>query len=154
LSTARWAKPETLHTTLRFFGDTSDAQQGALRALARELAAGASPLLVSAPLVHGFPEPSRAHVLVLDIVDAEGTLARLAARAEAAAVTLGFAREDRAFHAHLTLARMRRPVDVSALAPEAATLPQGRATAITLYASRSGPSGSVYTPLARAPLPA
>jgi 2'-5' RNA ligase len=145
-----------MHTTLRFFGDTSDAQRDALMALVGELASGASAWAVRATAVHGFPEPGRAHVLVLDVVDAEPgsgpTLAGLAARTEAAAVALGFARELRPYHAHLTLARMRKEVDVSPFAAEAAALPTGLATVITLYASRSGPSGAVYTPLARAVL--
>ena len=147
-----------MHTTLRFFGDTSDAQRDALCALVQELADGASAWPVRATAVHGFPGPSRAHVLVLDVVDGEPgaapRLGGLAARAEAAAVALGFARELRPYHAHLTLARMRKEVDVSSFAGEAASLTPGLVTAITLYASRSGPSGAVYVPLARAVLPA
>jgi 2'-5' RNA ligase len=153
LSTARWAKRETLHTTLRFFGDTSDAQQSALRDLVVELASSASPLPVRAPWVHGFPAAARANVLVLDVADTESKLAAMAIRAEAAAVALGFPGEARVYHAHLTLARMRKPVDVSSLAGEAASLPPGHVTALTLYASRSGPSGAIYVPLARAAWP-
>lgn len=110
---------------------------------------------VRAPSVHGFPDPARAHVLVLDVVDMgqEPVLAALAARAEAAAIALGFARDARPYHGHLTLARMRKAVDVSPLSGEAASLPPGHVTAITLYASRTGPSGAVYAPLARAPWP-
>lgn len=161
LSAARWAARDTLHTTLRFFGDTDDRQLVALRALVHELAAGVTSLPVRAPSVHGFPDPARAHVLVLDIRDGETeaataaptvTLGSLAARAEATAVSLAFARESRLYHAHLTLARMRKVVDVTSLAVEAASLPAGRATAITLYASSSSPNGAVYTPLERAPL--
>ena len=153
LSTARWAKPETLHTTLRFFGDTSDAQQRALGDLVVELASSAKPLSVRAPWVHGFPAAARANVLVIDVADADSKLAAMAIRAEAVAIALGFAGESRLYHAHLTLARMRKPVDVSSLAGEAATLPPGQVTAITLYASRSGPEGAVYVPLARAAWP-
>ena len=151
-----------MHTTLRFFGDTSDAQRAALTALVAELGKETSGWSVRATAVHGFPDPSRAHVLVLDVADdvvdggahAPPTLPRLAARAEAAAIALGFARELRPYHGHLTLARMRKEVDVSSFAAEAASLPTGLVTAITLYASRSGPSGAVYAPLARAVLPA
>ncbi|MDB4934754.1 MAG: 2-5 ligase [Labilithrix sp.] len=157
LSSARWAAPETLHTTLRFFGSTDEAQLVALRALVGELATGTSSWAVRAPCVHGFPDPKCAHVLVLDIADSRPApvpvLATLAARAEAGAVALGFEPETRAYHAHLTLARMRKAVDVSSLAGETAPLPAGRVTAITLYASTTGPSGSVYTPLERAVLP-
>jgi 2'-5' RNA ligase len=84
LSAARWAPRETLHATLRFFGDTSDAQVAALRTFAKELAAGSAPFAVRAPWVHGFPARARANVLVLDI--AAGELAALATRAEARAV--------------------------------------------------------------------
>jgi 2'-5' RNA ligase len=48
---------------------------------------------------------------------------------------------------------MRKAVDVSSFAAEAAALPMGRVTAITLYASSSSPSGAVYTPLERVTLP-
>ena len=156
LEAARWAGRETLHGTLRFFGDTDDGQVAALRTLVKELGAGASSFAVRAPSVHGFPKPARAHVLVLDLHDVDGealTLTSLAARAEARAVSLGFAAESRRFHAHLTLARMRKAVDVSSLAGEAASLPLGRVTSITLYASSSSPNGAVYTPLERATLP-
>jgi 2'-5' RNA ligase len=151
LSAARWAPRETLHATLRFFGDTSDAQVAALRTFVKELAAGTASFAARAPWVHGFPARARAHVLVLDI--AAGELASLATRAEALAVSLGFAAESRPYHAHLTLARMRKEVDVSSFAAEAASLPSGRVTAITLYASSSSPSGAVYTPLERVTLP-
>lgn len=164
LSAARWAGADTLHTTLRFFGDTDDRQLATLRGLVHELAAGATSLPVRAPSVHGFPERARAHVLVLDILDAldgetdatsgvpHATLASLAARAEQRAVSLGFAAESRPYHAHLTLARMRKAVDVTSLAVEAALLPPGKATAITLYQSSSSTNGAVYTPLERAVL--
>jgi 2'-5' RNA ligase len=116
LSAARWAARETLHTTLRYFGDTDDRQLVAMRALVHELATGVTSLPV---------------------------------RAQARAVSLGFAAESRPYHAHLTLARMRKAVDVTSLAVEAASLGAGQATAITLYASSSSPNGAVYTPLER-----
>jgi 2'-5' RNA ligase len=159
LSSARWTATETQHVTLRFFGNTDDAQVMGLRALVTELgaelgtAAAASGMYARAPSVSGFPRARRAHVLTLDIED-EGGLAALAARAEVVAVALGFAPEERAYHAHLTLARMRKAVDVSALADEAASLPRARVTAVTLYASTTAATGPAYTPLERVVLPA
>jgi RNA 2',3'-cyclic 3'-phosphodiesterase len=154
LSRARWAAPATLHVTLRFFGETSDVQLAALRPLVVELAARVSrPLRVRAPSVSGFPSPSRAHVLITEVED-DGTLAELAARAEELAVALGFGPETRAYHPHLTLARMRQAVDVVELAGEGAALPSARVTAVTLYESKTGPAGPVYAPLERAALAA
>lgn len=156
LSAARWAAPETMHVTLRFFGNSDDAQVLGQRALALALGAEAATstesLGASAPHVSGFPQARRAHVLILDILDGGG-LASLAARAEAAAVALGFTPEQRAYHAHLTLARMRAAVDVSSFAEEAASLPPARVTAVTLYASTTTAAGPVYMPLERVVLP-
>lgn len=140
-----------MHITLRFFGTTAGAELASLRSLVRELAHGTASSAVRASTVTGFPTPRRARVLVLGIAD-DGTLAALAARAESRAVALGFAAETRAFQAHLTLARMRKPVDVTPLAGEAAALPAGRATAIALYESTAGATGPVYVPLERVTL--
>lgn len=139
--------------TLRFLGDTSDEQIELLRPLVAELAAiaSASSRHIVAPSVSGFPAASRAHVLITETID-DGTLATLAARAEEVAIALGFGAETRAYHAHLTLARMRKAVDVTAFADEAASLPPARVTAVTLYASRTAPGGAVYEPLERVAL--
>jgi 2'-5' RNA ligase len=71
---------------------------------------------------------------------------------------LGIELEDRAFHPHLTLARWResRAVDRSRIAQAVATSVIARVHVdhATLYRSRLSPSGSSYTPLARATLSA
>lgn len=151
-SGARWVAPDTMHVTLRFFGDTNEAQLASLRAVVGELGQGARSVVLRAASVSGFPARDRAHVLILDVDDDDGLLASLAARAEAAATALGFVPEKRAYHPHLTLARMRKAADVASLAGEAASLPAGRVTALTLYASTTSATGPVYSPLERVTL--
>jgi 2'-5' RNA ligase len=141
-----------MHITLRFFGPTTEEQALVLRALVTSLADGAPPLPLRAAALTGFPDPARARILIVAF-EAAPLLEALAARAEAAAVALGFAPETRAYHPHLTLARMKQVVDLRAQAGETAGLPAAHATAITLYESTTGAGGPVYLPLARATLP-
>ena len=148
----RWAAEGSLHVTLRFFGPTSDAHVEVLRELVTSLAHRAPPLALHAATLTGFPDPARAHVLVVEL-EPDPLLTAFAERAEAAAIALGFAPETRAYRPHITLARMKESADVRAPAAGAARLPAGYATAITLYASTTEASGPVYTSLARATLP-
>jgi 2'-5' RNA ligase len=69
---------------------------------------------------------------------------------------LGFAREGRAFHPHVTLARIRSrpPAELGALLREQAAREFGSVTidAVELIQSELGPRGSRYTTLATARL--
>jgi 2'-5' RNA ligase len=64
--------------------------------------------------------------------------------------------EEREFHPHLTLARWKdsRPADRERALSAAGrgAIAQTRVDGATLYQSRLSPSGSTYTPLARAAL--
>ncbi len=54
-----------------------------------------------------FPRPGAATVLWVGVEDATGAVERLAAQCEQAARDVGFEPEERPFHPHVTLARIR-----------------------------------------------
>jgi RNA 2',3'-cyclic 3'-phosphodiesterase len=68
----------------------------------------------------------------------------------------GVEREDRPYHPHITLARVRESAGLrsSALFETIALEAFGttRVETITLFQSRTSPTGAVYTPLRRTPL--
>ena len=63
-----------------------------------------------------FPGKGMPKVLWLAIHDPFGKLAELQSHLEAECVQAGFAKEERPFRPHLTIARVRKPHDASALA--------------------------------------
>lgn len=151
----RWVAPHTLHVTLRFLGDTEEAELPALVDLVTTLGTSVTmPLVVRSTSLLAFPNPKRAHVLALHLED-DGVLVELGKRAENAVRALGRAPEERPFRPHLTLARFRETADLRRLLEaEAAPRAGGRLTALTLYESDLGKEGGpIHTPLARYELP-
>ena len=106
---ASWSREENLHLTLKFLGDIpvtrvamlSDAVQRAARAVDEfELIIGGCGTFPS----HGPPR-----VLWVGIEDSSGKLSQLHKALEDQCATVGFDPEQRPFHPHLTLARLRKP---------------------------------------------
>ena len=150
LGSVRLVRPEGAHLTLRFLGQTSPAQEEALRGpLAR--AAGACPPCEARVAGLGtFPERGSPRVLWLGLELADAVLA-LQEACERAAVAAGFAREDRAFKPHLTLGRWRERAPPAGSAPgrprprargDTRPLPQRAARRrLALHAARAVPAG-------------
>jgi 2'-5' RNA ligase len=103
--------PPNWHVTLRFLGPCDDlAYDRLLGSLAQGDMGG--PFSIAFGGLGAFPRPVRATVLWLAIEGGSDRLERLAAGAEHAAQEAGFAPEDRPFHPHLTLSRIRPHQDV------------------------------------------
>lgn len=150
----RWTQPEAYHVTLRFLGPTRPDQLPGLVAAVRDAAAMVAPFALRLGALNGFPTPRRARVVIVDLAPAEPVTA-LAAAVEAAAVAEGFAPEQRAFHPHVTLGRLRErarraPLLDASLGPEEAA--PFDVASVVLFRSTPGRGGSQYTPLERIPL--
>jgi 2'-5' RNA ligase len=142
----RWVRPEGVHLTLRFLGESSPGQIDRLR---RSL----GPLAARCPRAEAvfcglglFPERGRPSVLWLG-VELPEPLVALQAGCEAAAVAAGFPGEPRPFSPHLTLGRWRD----RAARPElpAVDLCSTLLDSLVLLRSELRPEGAVYTQLQR-----
>ena len=147
---ARWPRIEGLHVTLKFIGETPAENAATIRA-----ALDSIPPRAAIPIIFRclgfFPNERRPRVLWAG-VDSGPELAALAAAVEAALEPLGFAREERTFSPHLTLARFDNPGKLDALhaaIEKAGQLEFGAFTAqeFHLYQSVLKPGGAEYTRL-------
>lgn len=111
----RRVPPENWHVTLRFVGRLDEVRWDRWRSELDRADLG-GPLRVRLGGPGAFPRPGRATV-VFARVEARG-LAELAATVEEATVAAGIEPEERPFHPHLTLARVRPPADVTRLTDE------------------------------------
>lgn len=152
---ARWARPEGLHLTLKFIGEVSDAKVEEIKtALA---AVKTVPFAIKFESVGFFPSPKSPRVFWIG-VEGGPALSELAALIDDATHKLGFAKEERAYSPHLTLARAGSgPGTHHELRPLASLLeseapPQfGTMSAqeFFLYQSRPQRGGAKYTKLQR-----
>ncbi len=153
---AAWTRPASWHVTIKFLGDGSAE---ALENFSRALGPAASAVRGGGLLPAGaavFPSRGPARVLALGFARTSSLedLDGLASAAEREARRFGLKQENRAFHPHVTLARIRSrwPPDAVERFRRVAgewKLPEFRAEGCVLFASRLGPAGAVHTPLAQ-----
>jgi len=110
-----WVAPENIHITLVFLGDVFAAQLPALAAALDETAAEYAPFRVAAAGLGFFGSPRAPRVLWAGLRDPENRLAALQRRIAERVSALGLKLEDRAFHPHLTLGRVRASRGAAAL---------------------------------------
>ena len=142
----RWVRPEQMHLTLRFLGDTPAGKLPALADALDTLAAGHAPFTLRLTDVGCFPNTRRPRVVWVGLGGEEQKLLAMVAALEAALRPLGWPAEDRPFRAHLTLGRVKdvqaaQGIDWTTTVP-ALTVP---VAAVHLIESQLRPEGSVYT---------
>jgi 2'-5' RNA ligase len=112
----RWSLPEQLHVTLAFLAEVPERRLDDLVERLGRAAKRRTPVPTRITGGGAFPDAARARVLWagLDVDDAGRTeLARMATGARAAASRAGIAVDGQRFRAHLTVARLGRPTEVS-----------------------------------------
>jgi len=117
----RWVRPDGIHLTLKFLGDTPDDRAPHLRhALGRAVGADGSaraarPLVVAVGGFGAFPDVRRPRVVWAGVTGDAG-LELLQHRVERELAPLGFPTEARPFRPHVTLARATRDAGAAAFA--------------------------------------
>ena|SRR5256885_11147193 len=150
---ASWERAEKMHITLKFLGDIEEARVADLSNAAEHAVYHVAPFEMSIEGTGVFPPRGLPRVLWLGVNDASDGLARLHQHLESECERLGFAREKKSFHPHLTIARLRQPKGTGHLAAfhkemifETDDFP---VTELIVLRSQLGPNGSSYTEISR-----
>jgi 2'-5' RNA ligase len=168
--TVRWVRPEGIHLTLKFLGDTTTAQVDQVRASLARAAVQVQPFTFTVGGLGCFPNTRQLRVVWVALQEPTGALERLRDAVEAQIAPLGFPTERRPFRPHLTLGRVQRRASKSEVravgevlaaqqGPFAHESPGARAgltgqvgemkaTSVSYIKSDLRPTGAVYTTLA------
>ncbi|MFQ5464656.1 MAG: RNA 2',3'-cyclic phosphodiesterase [Thermodesulfobacteriota bacterium] len=157
-----WTKPGNIHLTIKFLGDIDPEDLEKVREALSEAASVVPPFRLACRGVGGFPGIRRPRVIWVGLDDCPG-LAALRERIEDGLAALGFERDERAFHPHLTLCRVKAPAGARAIGRAAGDA--GAAGAVdgagpweftvesfVLMRSELSPKGARHTVLERIPL--
>ncbi|MCC7540945.1 MAG: RNA 2',3'-cyclic phosphodiesterase [Deltaproteobacteria bacterium] len=154
-----WVPPPNLHVTLKFFGEIDDTLAAPIRDALEPIIAKRRALRARARGIGSFPKDREPRVLWLGLDDRDAEvrgapLADLARQIDDRLAEIGFAKETRPFHAHLTLGRVKvAPAGWrEALAPFAETdAGQAHVTEVVLFRSDLSRAGAEYHALCRMP---
>jgi len=154
LSGIGWTRPETIHLTLQFFGDSTEEELAEIGRIMLSIGRLFTPFEVSVQGVGAFPSAARPRVVWVGL-EKHPELLDLYTRLQEELEKAGRVAEGRPFTPHLTLGRFRQrtgPV-VRQLEPFRAascgSLPVDR---IVLFESRLRPGGALHLPRLSVPL--
>lgn len=148
----RWTRPEGLHLTLKFLGSVTPDRLAAIAIALRGALAAEIALPLRVASLGAFPDLQRPRVLWAGVTHPD--LPRLARQIDVGLAGLGFARETRALHPHITLGRVRslsgwRSLRARIEAHQVECFGVSMATSVALYRSDLQPDGAVHTLLDR-----
>lgn len=144
----RWAQAGAMHLTLKFLGEIDEGQVASVHKALEAVAVRHSPFPLRLGGTGAFPGAERPRVLWVGFGE-EPKLAALQADLESELESEGFAREERPFHPHLTLGRVKGPARVREAMKELENRHEealGSMTVrrIALFESRLRPEGAEY----------
>jgi RNA 2',3'-cyclic 3'-phosphodiesterase len=154
---ASWVREENLHLTLKFLGDVPLAKVESIAQPTQDAAKLVEPFELVVGGAGAFPPNGQPRVLWIGIEDSSGRLGLLHQTLEAECEKAGFAREQRPFHPHLTIARIRKPHDsrnLAAIHNEVGFEPETvRASELAVVRSELRSEGSRHIVISRHSLP-
>lgn len=146
-----WTKSGNFHLTLKFLGDVDPQAVGAVSEAVRNVAATQAPFSLEFGGIGAFPSLARPRVIWVGIKHGAAIISHLAKAVNLELKPLGFPTDNR-FHPHLTLGRLRSPINLQPLKNvlrkydtiDEATV---RVNEITVMQSQLHPNGAIYTSL-------
>ena len=150
IADVRWARPETLHLTVHFFGQIEDERAVAALQLVEPVVRHLAPFDVTLDRLSSFPPRGTPRVLWLGPSLELAPLAALALECRSVLSAAGFDVDQRQYNPHCTLGRPRLHWSGDARAAWTAATQERpgirfSASRLVLYESRSEPGGAVYT---------
>ncbi len=110
----RWVPFENIHLTLKFLGEISADQKDAIQLALDRSSRGRETIPIILSGFGCFPNTHKPRIFWIGLQDPSGGLRELQQSIEDECAGLGFERERRQFKPHLTLARIKGPIDLTA----------------------------------------
>lgn len=150
-----WVKEENLHITLKFLGDVEEERLESISKTIRRVALSSSPFKLKVKRVGCFPTLRGPRVVWVGVEDSD-SLISLKEGIEMALEEIGFEREKRPFHPHITFGRIKKIPEEGwikkLLSFGGVEMGTFEVCSISLFRSLLKPRGAVYTKLVEATL--
>ena len=149
----KWVDPAGIHLTLKFLGNIPSERVAEITEALTRAAQGILPFHLEISGLGAFPSLRQARVLWVGVGGDMDKLSRLQQNTDSALATMGFAKEERPFVPHLTLARVREgtsPTEKKSFGELVGSTIFGdkyaiEVEAVRLMRSQLTPTGAIYT---------
>lgn len=142
----RWVKPNRMHLTLRFLGDTAEANVPHLAQALDQAMAAQRPFQLRLGELGCFPNRKRPRVLWVGLSGDVAQLQAIKRGLDDALVPLGISAETKPYKPHLTLGRVKDARALSGLNWQTPVAPKTwPVSAVALIESNLTPQGPIYT---------
>ena len=145
----RWDSPEKLHITLKFLGDTREEQLPEINLKLGQIAAQFAPFVLRYSGIGCFPNNKEPRIIWGGVEDLQNAISPIVESIELSMSILGFEREKRKFHPHVTIGRIKSQRNIRGLlrTMESTTLESHTTNVSHLILVRSTlkPAGSEYS---------
>jgi 2'-5' RNA ligase len=147
-----WVPAANLHVTLHFLGSVPEESLEAVAGRLRQIGERVPPIELRARGLGAFPSPDKPRILWAG-ADGGEPLRRLQREVEAGMVGLGFIKDEREYHPHVTVGRVKEGAAAIEVA-WSSEIDFGVSTVaeVVVYESRTLRTGSEYLARARVPL--
>ncbi len=108
----RWIRPEAMHLTLKFLGEITEEKVAPITDVLKRISEECPPFPLRMKGTGFFPPKSQTPRVIWIGVEEADNLMRLQSQIEEALERIGFPRERRKYHPHLTLGRVKTFSDI------------------------------------------
>ncbi|MCS7228479.1 MAG: RNA 2',3'-cyclic phosphodiesterase [Candidatus Kryptonium sp.] len=147
----KWEEKEKFHITLKFLGDVNEEAIDSIYKILNEKLNGFGKFSIIYKGIGAFPDTKNPRVIWIGCEDPTGKLFELQKIVEEKMSELGFEKEDKEYHPHITLGRVKKPKNIHNLIKKIETINfearTGEVAEVLIMKSDLKPSGSVYTVL-------
>jgi 2'-5' RNA ligase len=148
----KWVRPEGMHLTLKFLGEINEEKVPWIERVLKRISEKYEPFPLRVKGTGYFPPKSKTPRVLWVAVEEVESLKRLQSDMEEEMETLGFPKERRTFHPHLTLGRVKTSSDIKETLQffekhRDKNFGEMEAQKITFFRSVLKPSGAEYSVL-------
>lgn len=151
----KWVKPENIHLTLKFLGEIDEDKLVKITEIIERIASQKKQFQIKLSRLGAFPKKGFPRVLWVSVDKGDEETKAIVKELEENIERLGIPKEERPFSSHITIGRIRSPLNKDKLLKAlnesedyfAAESIEFDVTGITLFKSALGPGGPVYEAL-------
>lgn len=151
----KWVDPKGIHLTIKFLGAVPANRLALIQEALAKVVEGVRPFSLKVKGIGVFPDLHRPRVAWVGLDGEVERLIQLQQTVDLALAPLGFAKENRPFVPHLTVARLREDMPIQErqrfsqyfIAAEPEPLPSFKIDYLALMKSQLTPKGAIYSQL-------